>query len=138
MELVGISDDEQWQERAKCRGMDSGLFFPDGNEGVKAAKAFCQSCIVRSECLEHALTHKEEHGIWGGESERERGRMLRDRKRAAKILEIVQEAASSPEPAALEKAVTSPAPTTVTAPEMSDREQSLRSAAIDAMEFAET
>jgi hypothetical protein len=32
-------------------------------------------CPVREECLEYALRNKEEHGIWGGASERQRRKM---------------------------------------------------------------
>ena len=34
-------------------------------------------------CLEHALEHRIDHGVWGGSSERERRRILRSRRLAA-------------------------------------------------------
>jgi len=36
------------------------------------AKAICDSCSVRRDCLAHALTVREQHGIWGGSTEAER------------------------------------------------------------------
>ena len=34
-------------------------------------------------CLQHALEHREHHGIWGGTTEAERRRILRRRRRRA-------------------------------------------------------
>jgi WhiB family redox-sensing transcriptional regulator len=53
---------------------DPELFHPGaGNSGDAAkAKAVCDGCEVREDCLEHALTHHETLGIWGGLSPRER------------------------------------------------------------------
>lgn len=74
-----------WQDGAACRGLDPDQFFPerrDSNLVTRAAKAVCRGCRVRSNCLEHALSHPERFGIWGGLSERER-RQLRRQRRAA-------------------------------------------------------
>jgi WhiB family redox-sensing transcriptional regulator len=38
---------------------------------------------VRETCLEHALTVREKDGVWGGCTERERRRILRQRRRAS-------------------------------------------------------
>lgn len=43
------------------------------------AKAICRSCAVRQDCLEEALANHERFGVWGGESERGRRRILRQR-----------------------------------------------------------
>ncbi len=40
-------------------------------------------CAVRQMCLEHALVHREHEGIWGGTTERERRRLIRQRRRSA-------------------------------------------------------
>ena len=61
-----------------CLGMDPEDFFPDrGNyHKMRAAKAVCQGCEVRLDCLEYALdTPIEKFGIWGGTSEKERRTM---------------------------------------------------------------
>lgn len=65
---------------AACREMDPNFFFPHDARGVQAARLVCKQCIVREECLEYALVKGIEHGVWGGESERERRRMATKRR----------------------------------------------------------
>jgi WhiB family transcriptional regulator, redox-sensing transcriptional regulator len=74
-----------WRKRAACRGIDVEIFFPATEEDVDAApaKAVCGVCPVRQACLEHALAHREREGIWGGATERERRRILRQRRKSA-------------------------------------------------------
>ena len=72
-------EDRRWQERANCLGVDPDLFFPERGASTKEAKAVCNSCEVRLDCLEYALRHGEKFGIWGGMSERERRRIRRQR-----------------------------------------------------------
>jgi WhiB family redox-sensing transcriptional regulator len=69
-----------WMLHARCRGVSPTEFFPSDGLGVEAAQRVCASCTVRSECLEYALEHRIEHGVWGGASERERRRILRRRR----------------------------------------------------------
>lgn len=60
-------------------------FFPELNEEISVtrwAKQACKSCPIRDLCLEYAVVAKEEHGIWGGTSPRER-QQLRSRGRVA-------------------------------------------------------
>jgi WhiB family redox-sensing transcriptional regulator len=66
-----------------CRGVDPDLFFPDRGESLEPAKRICSECVVRDECLEHALASGERFGVWGGTSERERRRLRRTRRTAA-------------------------------------------------------
>jgi WhiB family redox-sensing transcriptional regulator len=73
------AEDRRWQERANCLGVDPDLFFPERGASTKEAKAVCNGCEVRMECLEYALRHGEKFGIWGGMSERERRRLRRQR-----------------------------------------------------------
>lgn len=68
-----------WQLRARCRGVDSDVFFhpagerePSRSERVAAARAVCAQCPVRDQCAEFALQTKEPYGVWGGLSESER------------------------------------------------------------------
>ncbi len=75
--------EERWEDKALCRG-DYVLFIaptgelPEDREVREAAaKRICATCIVREECLEHALRKKEPAGVWGGLTETERNRMLR-------------------------------------------------------------
>ncbi|MDQ3065137.1 MAG: WhiB family transcriptional regulator [bacterium] len=69
-----------WQERASCRGVDLDIFFPERGANALAAKAVCDNCIVREDCLEFAVQNNEKFGIWGGLSERERRRIRRQRR----------------------------------------------------------
>jgi WhiB family transcriptional regulator, redox-sensing transcriptional regulator len=66
-----------------CRGLDAGIFYPDTDEDVEVAKQVCQGCGVRAACLEFALASREKVGVWGGATERERRRILRQRRRTA-------------------------------------------------------
>jgi WhiB family redox-sensing transcriptional regulator len=68
-----------WHARAACRGMGTDQFFPARGEHIDNARAICDSCPVRSECLDAAIENIDRHGIWGGTSERERRRIRRDR-----------------------------------------------------------
>jgi WhiB family transcriptional regulator, redox-sensing transcriptional regulator len=83
-ELLG--PDEDWQESALCAQTDPEAFFPDRGGSARVAKAVCQQCPVRSECLGYALAHDERFGIWGGLSERERRKL---KKRADVIADAV-------------------------------------------------
>jgi WhiB family redox-sensing transcriptional regulator len=68
-----------WEDFANCLGSDPYLFFPMRGESACEAKEACRGCVVREECLEHALSVPEKFGIWGGLSERERRRIRRQR-----------------------------------------------------------
>ena len=74
-----------WRKRAACRGLDAEAFYPDSEDDADAAeaKAVCGVCPVRQPCLEHALAHREREGIWGGTTERERRRIVRQRRKSA-------------------------------------------------------
>ena len=72
-----------WFSAAACAGCDPELFYPERGEATTKAKAVCNECPVRQECLEFALSGRELFGIWGGKSERERRRLRAQRKRGA-------------------------------------------------------
>lgn len=86
----GASAEADWRHLAACAGSpDPDIFFPVGNTGpaldqIEAAKEICIPCPVRNECLEWALSTRQDAGVWGGLSEDER-RMLR-RTQAQKVL----------------------------------------------------
>jgi WhiB family transcriptional regulator, redox-sensing transcriptional regulator len=73
-----------WQQQAECRGPQAAVFFPPPRherrdeklEREQRAKAICQQCAVRPECLSYAIDIKEQHGIWGGQSESERRHLI--------------------------------------------------------------
>lgn len=73
-----------WRDNAACRDIDPELFFPAGigteDPQTVEAKAFCKVfCTVRLECLDWALTHGEDWGVWGGTTPAERRGTLRRR-----------------------------------------------------------
>lgn len=70
-----------WQVHARCTDVDPEIFFPERGGSSKAARAVCSGCVVRAQCLEYALNNKEQFGIWGGTSERERRRLRKERAR---------------------------------------------------------
>jgi WhiB family redox-sensing transcriptional regulator len=64
----------------RCRDMDPAVFFPSDGVGVQVAQRICSECPVQVVCLEYALDNRVDHGVWGGASERERRRLLRQRR----------------------------------------------------------
>jgi WhiB family transcriptional regulator, redox-sensing transcriptional regulator len=67
-----------WRLAAACRDLDPDVFFPIGTAGpaaviqVAEAKRICLGCPVRTPCLDWALRHHQDHGIWGGLTAAER------------------------------------------------------------------
>ena len=72
-----------WRELGACRGLEPSIFFPDEDEDAAPAKEVCADCRVRVSCLEYALTIREKQGVWGGATERERRRIIRQRRKTA-------------------------------------------------------
>lgn len=79
---------EAWRYKAKCRGMNTDLWFPPRDKEqykpiADKAKAVCYGkdglpeCPVRKECLLYAEHNEDTHGIWGGMSHRERNALKR-------------------------------------------------------------
>lgn len=96
---ITVELDDEWRNFAKCSdpkysrlvpiehvgkdgeiitGPNIPLYDWDGEhtaehpERTENARAVCQTCPVRSDCLEHALRVQEPSGIWGGMTEEER------------------------------------------------------------------
>ncbi|MFN2594935.1 MAG: WhiB family transcriptional regulator [Actinomycetota bacterium] len=71
----------EWQANARCTdvSVDPEIFFPERGGSSKAARAVCKDCKVQGQCLDYALNNKEQFGIWGGTSERERRRLRKER-----------------------------------------------------------
>jgi WhiB family redox-sensing transcriptional regulator len=71
-------EDEQramtkWRDKAKCKGMDISLFFPNKGERPRVALATCELCPVKRECAAEANNDKRNiQGVWGGLTHRER------------------------------------------------------------------
>lgn len=79
--LLTISDlFPAWQRQAACFGRGNERWFADGQGSqLRAARALCAGCPVIATCLDAALVHKEEYGIWGGCGEAERRTFARCR-----------------------------------------------------------
>ena len=74
---------DSWENHAKCKGLDTEMWFPPRDKDkykaiADKAKDICfgkdgkPECPVRKECLKFALKIDEQHGIWGGLNELER------------------------------------------------------------------
>lgn len=68
--LVDISS--EWVQHGACRDADTDLFFPEERAHADEARAFCDRCTVREECLNYALANGLSDGVWGGTSARQR------------------------------------------------------------------
>lgn len=74
---------DDWRAQAVCATADDpDLWHPDGATGqwsVRAedAKAICRQCPVMARCGQWALSHRVQHGIWGGLDETDRDRLRR-------------------------------------------------------------
>ena len=75
--------DLSWRFRGACRGHDPEIFYPASEEEAGPAKDVYGSCTVRQQCLEFALTNREREGVWAGATEKERRRILRQRRKTA-------------------------------------------------------
>jgi WhiB family redox-sensing transcriptional regulator len=74
---------QTWRQHAACRGVEPDIFYPASEEEAEVAKAVCGVCPVRQPCLEYALSSRERDGVWGGATEKERRRILRQRRKSA-------------------------------------------------------
>ena len=67
-----------WHTRAACRGMGPDLFFPPGDDGLfrhvpySQGRLVCERCPVIDQCAEAGAY--EHHGLWAGQSPRQRKR----------------------------------------------------------------
>lgn len=87
----GITDD--WKKDGLCfatapPGEKETPFFPhneQSNDGTKyrQAKAMCDACPVVDACLEYAVATRQEYGMWGGLTPRQRKSRRHGRRRTA-------------------------------------------------------
>jgi WhiB family redox-sensing transcriptional regulator len=50
-----------------CRTGDADLWFAEAPADLERAKALCEACPIKAECLAGALRREEPWGVWGGE-----------------------------------------------------------------------
>lgn len=68
---------QRFSARPVCAETDPDLFFPEQSNAWMAqiARRVCSGCPIKAECLEAAVARREEHGIWGGTTPKQRQRM---------------------------------------------------------------
>lgn len=81
-EVWRLLERPEWHREALCRGSNPAEWFPERGDPHMDQKRLCGACPVREVCLEDALSRGEQHGIWGGTSERQRRQMRRARRAA--------------------------------------------------------
>ena len=81
-----------WHSQARCKDQEQDVFFGKEQDETSSkrhrptltmseanrAKAICDRCPVRKQCLEFALINHEEYGVWGGTTGRDRQRWWKD------------------------------------------------------------
>ena len=85
--LFAVEPENDWRPEAACRGLDPELFFSSDEivnrqerlEREAEAKAVCNRCSVRRDCLSYAVSAGERYGIWGGLNPQERRALGRSR-----------------------------------------------------------
>ena len=80
-----------WTSLAACNATDPDELFVSG-AAQNRAKAVCNGCLVRTECLADALDNRVEFGVWGGMTERERRALLRRRPEVTSWKQLFAEA----------------------------------------------
>lgn len=77
----------EWKDLGNCVGRETDIFFPENDRWAEQrAKAICEDCPVRGQCLDVAL-HQGDVGIWGGTTERERKKIMARYVRPSKALD---------------------------------------------------
>lgn len=71
-----FDEELHWRLRALCRATDPELLFVSGAQ-QRQATSICRDCPVKRECAAEALDNKEEYGVWGGLTERQRRSLLK-------------------------------------------------------------
>lgn len=73
----------EWILDGICSQVDPELWFAAGKGNPTApAKAICRVCPARTPCAEWAIGQDNLQGVWGGTSERDRGKIRSERRRA--------------------------------------------------------
>jgi WhiB family transcriptional regulator, redox-sensing transcriptional regulator len=72
-----VSPPDSWQDRSACYGLDPEIFFPTTEEEAGLALSYCGLCPVRETCLAWAVYNGERYGVWGGTTEQQRRRIIR-------------------------------------------------------------
>jgi WhiB family redox-sensing transcriptional regulator len=87
MKVITMTTIEDISEQAACRDKGPEMFFVDegpiSNKSVRLAiakaVAVCNNCPVQAQCLVNAVNNKEEFGIWGGITTKERKYLMKQK-----------------------------------------------------------
>ena len=52
------------------------------------AKAICNECVVKIDCLEYAIITNQDSGVWGGTTEEERKSLRREYRKNGSLLNL--------------------------------------------------
>jgi WhiB family redox-sensing transcriptional regulator len=69
--------DDAWRKSAACKGAATSDFFSTGQEKVREMKRLCDTCEVRTQCLNFALENEITWGIYGGMTAQERNKAFK-------------------------------------------------------------
>ena len=94
--MRALPGDMSWTARGACLDLAPDDLFVQG-AAQRSARAVCQGCAVRLECLSDALDNRVEFGVWGGMTERERRALLRRRPEIESWFEHLVLAGESPD-----------------------------------------
>lgn len=75
---IPITEERPWVVFSACRDKEPGIFFPEDRKAADEALAICATCPVRVDCLEYAVEADIRYGVWGGLTERQRRRLVRE------------------------------------------------------------
>jgi WhiB family redox-sensing transcriptional regulator len=82
--LKPVADHWEWQFEGACNGIETDEFFLEDNMRGKTKRirevnaiAICNTCPVKQQCLDHALSVPEVYGVWGGMTEEQRHLLAR-------------------------------------------------------------
>jgi WhiB family redox-sensing transcriptional regulator len=80
------SPEMDWVVDAPCSNTDPEVFFPDRGDPlgkIARARAVCDGCEIREQCLEYALSADpvDDWGIWAGTTKDERVAIRKERAR---------------------------------------------------------
>lgn len=83
--------DEDWRDYAACKGDDPAIYFFEDTSPNHQARRTCYTCPVRLDCLEYAVEHEKDWGVWAGVTARVRLtlRRLMLRTKTSSVLELL-------------------------------------------------